>query len=40
MLASDPAGREALRSTMLAKLAQRFVEAKIGTGGAEAPAFS
>jgi small-conductance mechanosensitive channel len=40
MLASDPAGRDALRSTMLAELARRFVEARIGSGGAEAPVLS
>jgi small-conductance mechanosensitive channel len=39
-LAADPAGREALRSTTLDRLAQRFHEAKIGALGNEGPAFS
>jgi len=32
--------RDALRSSLLGKLSRRFVEAKIGATGAEAPAFS
>jgi small-conductance mechanosensitive channel len=38
--ASDAASRDTLRSAMLAKLAQRFAEARIGSAGADAPAFS
>jgi small-conductance mechanosensitive channel len=40
MVASDPAGRDTLRSTLLAKLAHGFAEARLGSSGAEAPAFS
>jgi len=40
MLAADSAGRDTLRSAILAKLAQRFAAARIGSAGAEAPAFS
>jgi len=40
MQASDPAGRDTLRSTLLGKLAKGFAEAGIGSAGAEAPAFS
>jgi len=38
--AADAAGRDALRSKMLTTLARRFGEAKIGSSGAELPAFS
>jgi small-conductance mechanosensitive channel len=40
MMASDAAGRDTLRSAMLAKLAQKFAEARIGAAGTEVPAFS
>jgi small conductance mechanosensitive channel len=36
----DLAGRDALRSTLLATLAGRFTEANLGGSGADAPAFS
>ena len=38
--AADAKGRDALRSKMLTSLPQRFDEAKIGSSGAELPAFS
>jgi small-conductance mechanosensitive channel len=38
--AADAAGRDALRSKMLAALPQRFMDAKIGTSSAELPAVS
>jgi small conductance mechanosensitive channel len=38
--AADAAGRDALRSKMLTTLSSRFAEAKIGSSGAELPAFS
>jgi small conductance mechanosensitive channel len=38
--AADAAGRDALRSKILATLPHRFAEAKIGSSGAELPAFS
>jgi small conductance mechanosensitive channel len=38
--AADAAGRDALRSKMLSALPHRFAEAKIGSSGAELPAFS
>jgi small conductance mechanosensitive channel len=38
--AADAAGRDALRSKMLTALPRRFAEAKIGSSGAELPAFS
>jgi small conductance mechanosensitive channel len=38
--AADAAGRDTLRSLLLATLAQRFVAAKIGLNGTEGPAFS
>jgi small conductance mechanosensitive channel len=38
--AADAAGRDALRSKMLATLPHRFADAKIGSSGAELPAFS
>jgi small conductance mechanosensitive channel len=38
--APDAGGRDGLRSTMLTALAQRFTEARIGSSGAELPAFS
>ena len=38
--AQDAAGRDALRSKMLATLPRRFAEAKIGSSSAELPAFS
>ena len=38
--AADAAGRDALRSKMLTSLPHRFGEAKIGSSGAELPAFS
>lgn len=40
MMAADSAGRDTLRSTLLAKLAQRFAEAPLGSAGTEVPAFS
>lgn len=40
LTAPDVAGRDALRSKILATLSHRFGEAKIGPNGAEAPAFS
>ena len=38
--ADDAAGRDSLRSKMLGALPSHFIEAKIGTAGAELPAFS
>jgi small conductance mechanosensitive channel len=38
--AADAAGRDTLRSKMLAALPRRFAEAKIGSSGTELPAFS
>jgi small conductance mechanosensitive channel len=38
--AADAAGRDALRSKVLTTLPQRFAEGKIGSSGAELPAFS
>jgi small-conductance mechanosensitive channel len=38
--AADAAGRDALRSKMLAALPQRFMDAKIGTSSAELPTVS
>jgi small conductance mechanosensitive channel len=38
--APDAAGRDTLRSKMLTALPRRFAEAKIGSSGAELPAFS
>jgi small conductance mechanosensitive channel len=38
--AADAAGRDALRSKILTTLPHRFAEAKIGSSGAELPAFS
>jgi small-conductance mechanosensitive channel len=38
--ATDASGRDALRSKMLTALPRRFAEAKIGSSGAELPAFS
>ena len=38
--AADAAGRDPLRSKMLATLPRRFAEAKIGSSGTELPAFS
>jgi small conductance mechanosensitive channel len=38
--AADAAGRDALRSKMLTTLPRRFDQAKIGSSGAELPAFS
>jgi small-conductance mechanosensitive channel len=38
--ATDAAGRDTLRSKMLTSLPVRFAEAKIGSSGAELPAFS
>jgi hypothetical protein len=38
--AADAGGREALRSTLLQALAQRFTEAKLGANGTDSPAFS
>ncbi|HEX3846502.1 MAG TPA: hypothetical protein VHV81_03905, partial [Steroidobacteraceae bacterium] len=40
VVAADAAGRDTLRSKLLDDLARRFVEAHIGTNGAELPAFS
>jgi small-conductance mechanosensitive channel len=40
LFAPDGAGRDLLRSKMLARLSQRFGEAKLGASGSEAPAFS
>jgi len=40
LMAPDAAGRNTLRSNLLVKLSQRFAEAKIGSGGADTPAFS
>jgi small conductance mechanosensitive channel len=39
-LAHDSAGRATLRSKILAELAQRFGDARLGSGGTETPAFS
>ena len=38
--AADAAARDALRSKLLAALPPRFVEAKLGTAGAELPSVS
>ncbi len=38
--AADAAGRDTLRSKVLAALPQRFAEAKIGSSGTELPSFS
>jgi small conductance mechanosensitive channel len=38
--ATDAAARDALRSKMLSAMPRRFAEAKIGSSGAELPAFS
>jgi len=38
--ATDPGGRDALRSKILRALAQRFTEAKLGSNGTDSPAFS
>ena len=38
--APDAAGRDSLRSSLLATLSQRFDDAKLGTAGAEAAGFS
>jgi small conductance mechanosensitive channel len=38
--ATDAAGRDSLRSTMLTTLPRRFAEARIGSSGSELPAFS
>jgi hypothetical protein len=38
--ATDAAGRDTLRSKMLTSLPVRFAEARIGSSGAELPAFS
>jgi small-conductance mechanosensitive channel len=38
--APDTSARDALRSTLLARLAQRFAAAKIGSAGPDTPAFS
>jgi small conductance mechanosensitive channel len=40
LVAPDAAGRDALRSKLIANLAQRFGEARPDPGGAELPAFS
>jgi small conductance mechanosensitive channel len=40
LLAEDVAGRDLLRSRMLATLAQRFADAKLGASGSEAPTFA
>jgi small-conductance mechanosensitive channel len=40
LLAADASGRDSLRSKLLAALPSRFVEAKLGTSGAELPAVS
>ena len=39
-LAHESAGRATLRSKILAELAQRFGDARLGSGGTETPAFS
>jgi small conductance mechanosensitive channel len=39
LVAPDAAGRDALRSKLIAHLAQRFGEARLDPGGAELPAF-
>ncbi len=39
-MAPNAAGREALRSTLLATLSHSFAPAKIGAGGSDTPAFS
>jgi small conductance mechanosensitive channel len=40
LLAPDGAVRDTLRSQMLGKLARRFAQARIGSNGADTPAFS
>ena len=40
LLAPDAAARDALRSKLMASLAQRFGEARLDSGGADLPAFS
>jgi small-conductance mechanosensitive channel len=40
LLAPDAAGRDALRSKMMAELAQRFGEQRVDSGGTDMPAFS
>jgi small-conductance mechanosensitive channel len=40
LVAPDAAGRDALRSKLIAYLAQRFSEARLDPGGTELPAFS
>jgi small conductance mechanosensitive channel len=40
LVAPDAAKRDSLRSQMLGQLSQRFGEAKIGSSGADTPAFS
>jgi small-conductance mechanosensitive channel len=40
LLAPDGAGRDLLRSKLLAQLAQRFGERQLGSSGADPPAFS
>jgi small conductance mechanosensitive channel len=40
LLAPDAAGRDALRSKLMAELAQRFSEQRVDSGGADMPAFS
>ncbi len=40
LTASDAAGRDSTRSKLLATLARRFAEAKIGANGTDTPAFS
>jgi small-conductance mechanosensitive channel len=40
LVAPDAAGRDALRSKLIADLARRFGEARLGPGGADLPAFS
>jgi hypothetical protein len=39
-VAPDAAARDALRSQLLAKLSQRFGEARLGSTAAEAPTFA
>ena len=40
LVAPDAAARDALRSQLLAKLAQRFGEARLGSTATEAPTFA
>jgi len=40
LVAPDAAGRDALRSKLIADLAQRFSQARLDPGGADLPAFS